>query len=148
MLPGSSSQALRKPLAQKVERWPRFVQGRELGELVIQDFVGVPVLEGKFEISLASLRHRAGLSKGGKKLGAGLETQSAENIVAIAIALVNRGCGGAGSLGDGAHGQGFFSALGPQAAGRFQDALFELGIGLSGQRLDSGVKKDQCRGPK
>jgi hypothetical protein len=26
--------------------------------------------------------------------------------------------------------------------------LFELGIGLSGQRLDSGVKKDQCRGPK
>lgn len=148
MLPGSSSQALRKPLAQKVERWPRFVQGRGLGELVIQDFVGVPVLEGKFEISLASLRHRAGLSKGGKKLGAGLDTQSAENVVAIAIALVNRGSGCAGGFGDGSHREGFFSAPGAQPAGGFKNALFKCRISLSGQRLDSGVKRINAGVPK
>ena len=144
---GSSSQALRQTLAQQIERWPRFVQGRGLGELVIEDLVGVAMLEGKFEISLASLRQSAGVAKGSEKFGAGLETQSAKNIVAIAIPLVNGGSGGAGGFGDGAHGEGLFSTPGPQPAGGFQDALFELGIGLSGQRLDSGVKRINA-GPK
>ena len=77
MLAGSSSKALRQTLAQQIKRWPRFVQGRGLGELVIQDLVGVPMLEGEFEISLARLRESAGIAKGSEKLGAGLETQSA-----------------------------------------------------------------------
>ncbi len=125
MLPGTSSQALSQTLAQQIEGRPRFVQGRRLGEVVVQDLVGVAVLKGKFEISLASLRHRARLSKGGKKLGPGLETQSAENIVAIAIPFIERGSGGAGGFGNASHGQGLFATLRPQSAGSFQDALFE-----------------------
>ena len=74
VLAGSSSQSQRQTFAQQIERWPRFVQGRRLGEVVIQDLVGVAMLEGKFEVSLASLRHGAGVAKGGEKLGAGLQT--------------------------------------------------------------------------
>ena len=67
MLAGSSSQALGQTLAHQIERWPGFVQGRGFGELVIEHFVGMAMLEGKFEIGLAGLRQSAGVAKGSEK---------------------------------------------------------------------------------
>ncbi len=115
------------------------MQGRRLGESVIEHFVGVTMLEGKFEIVLARLGQGARAAETGEEFIARLDAQRAKNIVAIAIALVNRGSGSAGDLRDGAHSEGFFSTPGAQPAGGFQDALFKCRISLSGQRLDSGV---------
>src|ERR1700728_1741793 len=67
--------------------------------------------------------------------------ECARNIVAIAVPLVNRRRGGAGSLGDGTHGKSFLSSPGTEAAGGFEDTSFKLRISLSGQRVDSAVER-------
>ena len=134
-----SSQTLGEMLAHQIERWPWLVQGGGFGEPVIEHFVGVTMLKGKLEIDLASLGQRVRAAETGEEFVARLDAQCPKNIVPIAVALVNCGSGGAGGLGDGAHGKSFFSAPGAQPAGGFQDALFKCRISLSGQRLDSGV---------
>lgn len=148
MLAGISSQALCKKLTQKIEGRPRFVQGRRFGEFVIKYFVGMTMLQGKLEIGLAGLRKASGSAERSEKFPASLKAQRANDIVAITVTLVKGGSGGAGGFGDGAHGEGLFSAPGAQPARRFQDALFKLRICLSGQRLDSGVYRRSMQGPK
>ncbi len=105
------------------------------------------MLEGKFEIGLAGLRQGAGAAQRSEEFYASLDAESAKNSVTVTITFVDGGGGGAGGLGDGAHGKGFFAAPGAQPAGGFQDALFELRICLSGQRLHSGDRGSML-GPK
>jgi hypothetical protein len=104
------------------------VPGRGLGESVEEHFVGVRMLEGVLEITLARLGHRPGAGEGGEQLDAGVDAKSTENIRAVAITLVKSGSGGAGRLGDAAHGEGFFSPARPEPAGGVKNALFELRI--------------------
>lgn len=99
------------------------------------------MLQGKFEVILASLRQSARAAEGGEELFARLDAEGAKNIVAIAVPLVNRRRGGAGSLGDGTHGKSFLSSPGTEAAGGFEDTSFKLRISLSGQRVDSAVER-------
>jgi hypothetical protein len=115
------------------------VQGRRLGESVEEHFVGVGMFEGIFEITPARLGERAGAAEGSEEFDARLDAHSAENTVAVAIALVKSRSGGAGSPGDAPHGESFFSAPVPQAAGGVEDALFELRVWLSGQRAASAL---------
>ena len=75
-----------------------------------------------------------------------IAADGAENVIAVVVALVEGRCSGAGGVGDAAHGERLFAAPGPQAAGRVKDALFELRIGLSGQRPAS-VRSESLRGP-
>ena len=117
------------------------MQGRGLGELVMEHFIGVAMLEGKFEIGLAGLRQGAGPAKRGEKLYASLKTQRPKNIFPVTITFVDRRRGGASGLGHGAHGERFFPASGAQSAGGFQDALFELWIWLSGH-----LSTPECEG--
>jgi len=147
VLAWSSSQALGEMLAHQIEGWPRLVQRRGFGEPVIEHFVSVTMLKGKLEIILASLSQGARAAETGEEFIACLDAQRAKNIIAIAIALVNRGSGCAGGFGDGSHREGFFSAPGAQPAGGFKNALFKCRISLSGQRLDCGVYRINA-GPK
>ena len=64
--------------------------------------------------------------EGGKEFDASLYAHGAENIFAVAIALVDGGSRSAGRAGHAAHGEGFFAAPGPQPAGGVKNALFEL----------------------
>jgi hypothetical protein len=91
------------------------VQGRGLADAVEQHFIGVGTLEGKLEITEYGLAKRAGAAEGSEKIFAGLYAQGAENIVAIAVPLVNCGRRSGGRFGYRAHGQGFLAAAGPQA---------------------------------
>src|SRR5271167_372649 len=92
------------------------------------------MLPGKLEIAPAGLRKGLGAAESGEEFPAGLEAQRPKDIVAVPVTLVKRRGGGAGSFGDGAHGQRLFAAPRPQPAGGVKDALFELRICLSGQR--------------
>jgi hypothetical protein len=94
----------------------------------------VGMLHGKLEIAFAGLGEGPGAAEAGEKFGASVEADGAENIIAVVVALVNGGGGGAGRIGDAAHGKSFFAAPGPQPAGGVKDAFFELRICLSGQR--------------
>jgi hypothetical protein len=95
------------------------------------------ILKSKFEIGLAGLCQGARGLEFRKELYAALFAESAKNILAVTVTFVNGGSGRAGGFGNGAHSKGFFAASGAQTAGGFQDALFEFGICLSGQRLHS-----------
>ena len=119
------------------------MEGWRLRESIEQNFVGVAMLQGEFQIALASLRERPGAAERCEEFGAGLHAHGAKNIVAVVVTLVEGGGSGAGCLGDAAHGEGLFAAPGPQPAGRVKDALFELRICLSGQRPAS-VRQDYC----
>jgi hypothetical protein len=92
------------------------------------------MIEGIVQVALAGLSEGSGATKGGKELDPGLDADSAENIVTVVVPLVESRGGGAGRLGDTAHGESFFAAPGPQPAGGVEDALFELRVWLSGQR--------------
>jgi hypothetical protein len=122
------------------------VERGRLGESVEEHFVGVRILQGVLEIALAGLGERAGASEGGEELDAGLDAQSAENIFAIAVTLIEGRSCGTGGLGDAAHGKGFFAAPGPEPASGVKDTLFQLRICLSGQRPAS-VPSYDCKGP-
>ena len=83
----------------------------------------------------ARLGKSADAAERGEEFGAGLQAQRAKQVVAVTIALVNGRRGGAGCFGHGTHGERLLAAAGPQSAGGGEDALFQLRIWLSGQRL-------------
>jgi hypothetical protein len=122
------------------------MQGWGLGESVEEHFIGVGMIEGVIEIALADLGERPGTAQSGEEFDAGLGAQSAENIVAVVVTLIEGRGSGAGRLGDAAHGEGFFAASGPEPAGGVKDALFEFRICLSGQRPAS-VLPGSLQGP-
>jgi hypothetical protein len=123
------------------------VQGGWPGKSIEEYFVGVRMLQGILQISLARLGEGSGASEGGKEFDAGLDTQGPEDIVSVVITLVNGGSGGAGCFGNAAHRERSFAAPGPQAAGGIKDALFELGICLSGQPPASAHRQEFAAGP-
>ena len=141
---GSPAQALRQAQAHEIEGGPRFVQGWRLGESVEEHLVSAGMLEGELEIAFAGLSDRLGTAEGGKEFDAGLDADRAENILTIVVALVESGSGGAGRLGDAAHGEGAFAAPRPKPAGSIEDALFELRISLSGQGPASVPLRRPC----
>jgi len=112
-LAGSSAEALGEALAHEIERRPGLVQGWRLGECVEEHSVGVRMFEGEFEIALAGLRDGAGAAEDGEEFDASLDADGAENIVAVAIALVDGRSRGARGLGNAAHGECLFAAARP-----------------------------------
>ena len=133
VLEGRPAEALGEPLAHEIERRPGLVQRGRLGHSIEKNFIGVAVMEREFEVALDGLAQGAGAAERGEKFGAGLQAQGFQNVVAVAVAFVDRRSGGAGGFGDGTHGEGLFAAAGPQARGRVENALFQAGIGLTGQ---------------
>ncbi len=138
VLARSASQALGDALAHEVERRPGLVQGRRLADAVKQHLVGVGVFEGKLEITEHGLANRAGAAECGEKIFASLGAQGAENIVAVAVALVDRGRRGGGRFGDGAHGEGFLAAAGPQARGSVENLLLQFRVRMPGHFASKG----------
>jgi hypothetical protein len=130
----SSAQALRQTKAHQIEGGPWFVQGWGLRESVEEDFIGMAMLEGKFQITLTGLGERSGAAERREEFHAGAEAHRAKDVVAVAVTLVQGRGRGAGRLGDAAHRKSFLAAPGPQPAGGVKDALFELRVCLSGQR--------------
>src|SRR5271168_5239602 len=110
------------------------MQGWGLRESVEEHFIGMAMLECELQIALTSLRKRLGAAKRREEVNAGPDAHRAEDIVAVGVTLVEGRGGGAGRLGDAAHGEGLFAAPGPQPAGSVEDALFELRVCLSRQR--------------
>jgi hypothetical protein len=129
----SSAQTLGETLAHEIERRPGFVERRRLREAVIEHLVGVGMLHGELEITLAGLGERSGAAESCEELDAGLDAYGAENIFPIAVALVERGRSSSGDIGDAAHGKRFFASPGPEPAGRVENAFFKLRICLSRQ---------------
>jgi hypothetical protein len=117
------------------------VQGWRLGKSVEEHLVGVGMFEGILEITFAGLSKGTGAAECSKEFDAGLDAYGSENILAVAIALVECRSGGAGRLGHAPHREGLFSAPVPQPAGGVEDALFELRVWLSGQRPASVVPR-------
>ena len=110
-----SPQAPSETLAKEVERRPWFMQGRRLGDCVEQHSVSFTVLKGELQVSLAGLRQGAGAAELIKEFLAGLQAQGAENVFAVAEALIYGGGGRAGGFGHRAHGERFLAASGSQA---------------------------------
>src|SRR5712671_3072392 len=133
MLARTASQPLGQTQSHQIERGPGLVQGRRLSKSIEQHFVGVRMLQGIFEIALASLGEGAGASQRGEEFDAGLDAHSAKNIAAVPITLVNGGSGGSRSFGHAAHCERLFTAPRPQPASGIQYALLEFRICLSGQ---------------
>lgn len=134
-----ATETLRNALAHEVERGPGFVQRRGLGKGVEEHFEGVGMIEGEMEVAFAGLGERSGRTHGVEEIAASLQADAAEKVFTVAVALVNRGGGSARGAGYGTHGEGFGSAAGPQAAGDFENSLFEFRIGMPGQRLASSA---------
>lgn len=116
------------------------------GESVEENSVGMGIFEGIFKIPLTGLDKRPGAGQSGKEFDASVDAQGSENILAVAVTLVDGGRGSTGRLGDATHGEAFLSPAGPEPARGVQYALFKLRIGLSGQRPAS-VPSDDCMGP-
>jgi hypothetical protein len=110
-----SAQAPSQTLAKEVERRPWFMQGRRLGNSVEQYSIGFTALEGELQVRLAGLRQGAGEAELVEEFLAGLQAQGAENVFAVAEALIYGGGGRAGGFGHRAHGERFLAASGPQA---------------------------------
>jgi hypothetical protein len=91
------------------------MQGRRLGNCVKQYSISFPVLESELQVNLAGLRQAAGGAELIEELFAGPQAQGAENVFAVAEALIYGGGGSAGGFGHRAHGERFFAASGPQA---------------------------------
>jgi hypothetical protein len=127
----------------EIEGGPGLVERRGLADAIEKHFVGVRVLHGEFEMSLASFRESVGVAESGKEVGAGAGADGAEKIVAVAVTLVKSRSGGCGRQGDAAHGERFFAASRPKPAGGVKNALFELRIRLSGQPVVSERKSLQ-----
>jgi hypothetical protein len=92
----------------------------------------VTVIEGELQFALHRLAEGASAAEGVEHFAAGLEPQGAENIVAVTVALIDRGGCGAGGFGDSTHGESFFAAAGPEPRSGLEDALFQSGIRLTG----------------
>jgi hypothetical protein len=110
------------------------VEGWRLRESVEENFVGVAMIEGKLEVALASLGQGAGAAQGGEEFDPGLDADGAKDVVAVLVTLLDRRRSGASCFGDAAHGERLFASPRPEPAGGVQDALFEFGICMSGQR--------------
>ncbi len=106
------------------------MQRRRLAHAIEKHLVGVAVFKGKVEVTLERLAKRTRPAESGKQLAPGLEAQGTEKVIAVAIALVYRGCSGAGRFGHGAHSERLFAAARPQPRGRTEDALFQIRIGM------------------
>lgn len=115
VLPGASAQLSGQALAHQIEGRPRLVQGRRLAYSIKQNLVTVCIFEGKFQVVLNRIAQVSRGTNGVKQLTSRFNAQRATDIIAIAIALINRWCGCAGSLGHGTHGKRFFAATRPQA---------------------------------
>jgi hypothetical protein len=133
MFAGRSAEALGEAVAQEIEGGPGFVKGGRFGNAVEKDFIGVTLFEGEGELPLDRLAEGAGAAERGEEVSSGLQAQRFQDVVAVTIAFVDCGRGGSGGFGDGAHGEGFFAAAGPQARGGVEDALFQIRVGMTGQ---------------
>src|SRR5882762_1480564 len=110
-----STQAPSQTMAKEVERRPGFMQGRRLGNSVEQYSIRFTVPKGELQVSLAGLRQGAGEADFMEEFLAGLQAQGAENVLAVAEALIHGGGGRAGGFGHRAHGERFLAASGPQS---------------------------------
>ena len=135
-----SAETVGQALAHEIERGPGLMQRRRFGHAVEEDFVGMSMPEGKLKVALDGLAKRAGAAEHGEKIFSGLQAESFQDVVAVAVALVDGGGGGAGGLGHGTHGQRLFAAASPQARGGVEDTLFQVGIGMTGQ-ISSTITK-------
>lgn len=104
-----------EPFAHEVERGPGLMKRRRPAYSVKEHFVSVTMLECKLELAVDRVTQALHPAKRRKQFAARSQTQAFQDVVAIAEALVNRGRGGSGGLGDGAHGERFFSSARPQA---------------------------------
>jgi hypothetical protein len=108
------------------------MQGRWFGHSIEQHFIGVAVFERKLEVRLDGLAQRTGFAHCGKQFTPRLKAQSPQNIVAVPVSLVHRGCGGACCLRHGAHGERLFAAARPQPGRCAENSLFQIRIGMPG----------------
>src|SRR5579863_6145380 len=109
------------------------MQGRRFADRIEKKFVGVTVAEGEVEVAMDRVAQGAGAAERGEKIFSGLQAESLQDVVAVTVTLVHRGGGRAGRFGHGTHGQRFFAAAGPQTRSGGKDALFQFGIGMTGQ---------------
>ncbi len=115
MFAGCSSKALRQALAHEIERGPWLVQRRRFADGIEKDFIGVGVSQREFEVALDGVAESASTAEGSEERFASLQPQCSQDVVAVTIALVDRGRGGSGGFRDSPHGEGFFAAAGPHA---------------------------------
>src|ERR1017187_4515878 len=118
------------------------MQGRRLAHPIEKHFVRVTVFEGELEVTLERLAEGSGAAEGGKQFAPGLDAQGAENVIAVAVALVYRGRSGAPRLGHSAHGERLLAAARPHPRGRAEDTLFQIRIGMPGQFAPTGNSKE------
>src|ERR1700726_2872256 len=109
------------------------MQRRRFTHAIEEHFVGVTVFECELQVTLEGLAQRARPLQCGKQFPPRLKAESAEKVVAVAIALVDRGRSGAGRLGHGAHGERLFAPARPQPRGRTEDSLFQIRVGMPRQ---------------
>lgn len=130
-----TSQVFGYAASQEIEGGPWFMERRRLANAVEQDFVRVGMVQGEFEIALDRLAESARVADSGVEFASGFQAEAEEDVVAIAVALIDRGRSRAGRLGDGTHSEGLFAAASPQARGALKDALLQIRIGLPWQRV-------------
>src|SRR6202140_117158 len=106
------------------------MQRRRFTHAIEQHFIAVTVFEGELQVALNGMAQSPRLAHCGKQFAPRLKAESAENVVAVAIALVDRGRSGAGRLGHGAHGERFFAPARPQPRGRTKNSLFQIRVGM------------------
>src|SRR6266481_3844370 len=85
----------------------------------------------KIESAAASIQGGARSPDGGEKIEAGPATEQLEKFALMRKAFIERGGGGACRAGHGAHGEGFFAALAPDAIRGSEDAAFQKGISFA-----------------
>src|ERR1700680_3835481 len=106
------------------------MQRRRFTHAIKQHFIAVTVFEGELQVTLNGMAQRARLAHCGKHSPPRLKAESAENIVPVAIALVDRGRSSARRLGHGAHGERLFAPACPQPRGRTENSLFQIRVGM------------------
>src|SRR4051794_36765684 len=88
------------------------------------------VLQREFQLFLDCVAQRPGAAQGRVEFPARLESQRAQNVIAVAIALVNGWGSRSRSAGYGPHRERLFAAAGPQPRGCAENALFQVRIGM------------------
>src|ERR1700686_2621073 len=106
------------------------MQRRRFTHAIKELFVGVTVIQRELQVTLEGLAQRARLAHCGEQFPPRLKAESAENVIAVAIALVDRGRSGAGRLGHGPHGERLFAPARPQPRGRTENSLFQIRVGM------------------
>src|ERR1035437_5344804 len=118
------------------------MEGRRLAHPIEKHFVRVTVFDGELKVMLECLAEGSGAAEGGKQFAPCLDAQGAENVIAVAVALVYRGRSGPRRLGHSAHGERLFAAARPQPRGRAEDTLFQIRIGMPGHFAPPGNSRE------